>query len=102
MSDAEMEQKFKREGWETYRTGRTPVERALGLLTIIKSHFFLHSHPPSFAVYASHWLWANQARYDREVMGLLIEDYPLPTRPLIQPGYSTWNSYGDPCYKLLD
>ena len=100
MNDGEIEAQYKREGWSIYHSGSTPSERASGLFIIIESHFIRNPKAPNLATYASHWLLAHQGRYDREVMDLLVARYPLPNRPHIQPGYSDWNSYGNPNYKV--
>jgi hypothetical protein len=102
MNDAEIEEQYKREGWNLYENGGTPSERARGLFTIIESHFYRNSKAPSLATYASHWLLANQGRYDSEIVDLLVARYPLPSRPRIQRGYSDWDSHGKPEYKIID
>jgi hypothetical protein len=102
MNEAEIEEQYKREGWNRYEKGSTPPERARGLFEIIESHFYMNSKAPSLATYASHWLWANQGRYDRRVVDLLVARYPLPSRPRIQRGYSDWDSYGKPNYEIID
>jgi hypothetical protein len=102
MDDAELEANYKREGMNRYENGGTPSERARGLFTVIESNFYENSKAPSVATYASHWLWANQGRYDSKVVDLLIARYPLPSRPRIQRGYSDWDSYGKPEYKIID
>ncbi|MEO6754560.1 MAG: hypothetical protein ABIP85_22520 [Chthoniobacteraceae bacterium] len=99
MDYAEREQQ-KTNGWSLYESGSTPAERARGLLMIIEAHFYRNPEAPSLNTYASHWLWSSQGRFDREVMDLLIARYPLPSHPRIQRGYSDWNSYGDPSYKI--
>ncbi len=93
------EQKIR--GWNLYESSNTPGERARGLLMVIEAHFHRNPQAPSFATYASHWLWANHERYDRTVVDLLIARYPLPSHPRIQRGYSDWDSYGDPNYKIV-
>jgi len=90
----------KRAGWNLYEHGKTAADRARGLSRIIEAHFHRNPKAPSLSTYASHWLWANQVRYDPEVMDLLVAKYPLPSHPRIQPGYSDWDSYGDPNYKI--
>jgi len=100
MNDAEMEAKYKREGWEIYRNGSSPSDRARGVFAVIESHFYRNSKAQSLAAYASHWLWANHHRYDKQVMVLLIEQFPLPGHPRIQRGYSDWDSYGNPLYAI--
>jgi hypothetical protein len=89
----------KAEGWHLYESGITPPDRARGLFMVIEAHFYRNPEAPDISAYASHWLWANQGRYDREAMELLIAKYPLPNAPRIQPGYSDWDSYGNPNYK---
>lgn len=58
----------------------------------------LKPEAPSLAEYASHWLLASAGEFDREVMELLIAKYPPPAHPRIQPGYSDWDSFGNPSY----
>jgi hypothetical protein len=98
--DYEGREKEKAKGWALYNNNGTPEERAKGLMMVIQAHFFRNPKAPSLAVYASHWLWASQGDHDSEVMNLLISRYPLPSVPRIQRGYSDWDSYGDPLYKL--
>jgi hypothetical protein len=90
----------KAKGWNLYANGNMPSERARGLFMVIEAHFYRNPEAPNLATYASHWLWANQERYDREAIDLLITRYPLPSHPQIQHGYSDWNSYGNPNYKV--
>jgi hypothetical protein len=90
----------KAEGWRLYQSGSTSADRARGLFMVIEAHFYRNPEAPGIPTYASHWLWANQRRYDREVVDLLIAKYPLPNAPRIQPGFSDWDSYGNPNYKV--
>jgi hypothetical protein len=98
MNYKEREQ-YKKEGWELYHHGDSVAERARGLFMIIEAHFYRNPKAPSLETYASHWLWANQGDFAPELMDLLIARYPPPRRPRIQPGYSDWDSYGNPNYK---
>lgn len=99
LMDYEEREQQKAKGWSLYESGGTPAERARGLFMVIEAHFLRNSEAPSLATYASHWLWASQGDFDREVMNVLIARHPLPSRPRIQRGYSDWDSYGDPNYK---
>jgi len=67
---------------------------------IIEAHHDRNPDAPTFNLYASHWLWAAQGQYEKEVLDLLIAQFPLPSHPRIQHGYSDWNSYGKPEYKV--
>jgi hypothetical protein len=87
-------------GLELYLSGSTPEERAKGLMMVIEAHYFRNPAAPSLAEYASHWLWASEGQYDRDVMGQLIANYPSPEHPRIQRGYSDWDSFGNLAYRL--
>lgn len=88
----------KRMGHELYQSGSTPEVRARGLMMVIESHFYRNPEAPSLSEYASHWLMANDGEYDREVMDPLTAKYPPPAHLRIQPGYSDWDSFGNPSY----
>ncbi len=90
----EEREQHKTKGRSLYESKCLPAERARGLLMIIRAHFERNPKAKSLATYASHWLWANQSRYDREVIDFLVARYPLPIHPRIQLGYSDWDSYG--------
>jgi hypothetical protein len=90
----------KTEGWSLYESGSAAGDRARGLFMVIEAHFYRNPEAPGISTYASHWLWANQGRFDREVVELLMAKYPLPDAPRIQHGYSDWDSYGNPNYKI--
>ena len=92
------EQKAK--GWNLYHESKQPSERADGLFMVMEAHYLRNPKAPSLVVYASHWLWASQDQYDKEVLNILIARYPLPRIPQIQPGYSDWGSYGGSCYVI--
>lgn len=100
LMEYEEREQQKIEGWSLYESGSTRVERARGLFMVIKAHFYRNPEAPNLSTYASHWLSASQGNFDREVMELLIAQYPLPSRPRIQRGYSDWDSYEHPGYKI--
>jgi hypothetical protein len=99
MDQAEREQ-FKKDAWRLYHNGKTISEKARGLMMIIEAHHDRNSDAPDLDLYASHWLWAARGDYDKDVLEMLIAQFPLPSRPRIQRGYSDWNSYGRPEYKV--
>jgi len=61
---------------------------------VIEAHYHRNPKAPSLEIYASHWLWARTGKIDEKVMNLLISQYPLPTKPKIEHGYTDWNGYG--------
>ena len=99
-------EKHKNEGWQLYSSGSSASERARGLFMVIEAHWLREPKAPDLATYASHWLWAMQqdrdglglGHWDQEVKDLLTARYPPPSQPRIAPGYSSWDSYGDPRY----
>lgn len=97
--DYKTREEKKDQGNELYNSGRTLTERCRGLLMVIEAHYYRNEEAPSFATYASHWLWASQGQYDESVLNALIVHFPLPSRPRIQRGFSDWDSFGMPNYK---
>lgn len=88
-------------GMELYEGGNTPDVKARGLMMVIEAYFHRNPQAPSLSEYASHWLWASAGEYDHETMELLTTRYPRPEYPRIQLGYSDWDSFGDPSYRLF-
>jgi hypothetical protein len=93
-------EKLKRQGHEVYRHGHSKSERAQGLFMIIEGYFYGNLESPSFSEYAAHWLCASAGKYDEEAMASLVRRFPKPKRLRIQPGFSDWDSFGKPNYRI--
>ena len=76
----------------------TAEQRASAVFMLIEAYFHRNGAAPSLEVYASHWLWATPHSIPADALHLLLQRFPFPRHPKIQPGYSDWGSYGQPGY----
>lgn len=76
----------------------TTAQRAYAVRLLIEAYYYRNTDSPSFETYAAHFLYANAQDFPADAVRVLESNFGRPRRPKIQPGYSDWNSYGQPGY----